>query len=136
MADAALLALSDFETGRWGKKYNAITPLWWRPREQVTPFFAQPPEIRRPIYSGRAAPSGGQQNRAAQVNQSLRDWRSQGSQRGSSRNWNLDRIDWQEDLSGSQRPIWIFALGQIFLILYVIHTQNQRITSQHAEFWY
>ena len=45
MGDAALLALSDFETGRWGKKYNAITPLWWRPREQVTPFFALPPEI-------------------------------------------------------------------------------------------
>jgi putative transposase len=50
-ADAALVALDDFEAGPWGKKYPAIAPLWRRQWDQVIPFFAFPQEVRRIIYT-------------------------------------------------------------------------------------
>ena len=56
-ADAALLALADFEAGPWGRKYAAIAPLWRRQWEQVIPFFAFPPEVRRIIYTTNAIES-------------------------------------------------------------------------------
>jgi putative transposase len=56
-ADAALLALDDFEAGPWGKKYPAITPLWRRQWDQVIPFFAFPEEVRRIIYTTNAIES-------------------------------------------------------------------------------
>ena len=56
-ADAALVALGDFESGPWGKKYPAIAPLWRRQWEQVIPFFAFPPEVRRIIYTTNAIES-------------------------------------------------------------------------------
>ena len=56
-ADAALLALDDFEAGAWGKKYPAIAPLWRRQWDQVIPFFAFPAELRRIIYTINAIES-------------------------------------------------------------------------------
>jgi putative transposase len=56
-ADAALVALEGFEAGPWGKKYPAIAPLWRRQWEQVIPFFAFPPEVRRIIYTTNAIES-------------------------------------------------------------------------------
>jgi putative transposase len=56
-ADAALAALDGFEAGPWGKKYTAIAPLWRRQWEQVIPFFAFPPEVRRIIYTTNAIES-------------------------------------------------------------------------------
>jgi putative transposase len=56
-ADAALLALDAFEAGPWGRKYAAIAPLWRRQWEQVIPFFAFPPEVRRIIYTTNAIES-------------------------------------------------------------------------------
>ncbi len=56
-ADAALLALDDFEAGPWGKKYPAIAPLWRRQWDQVIPFFAFPAEVRRIIYTTNAIES-------------------------------------------------------------------------------
>jgi putative transposase len=56
-ADAALLALDDFEAGPWGKKYPAIVPIWRRQWEQVIPFFAFPPDVRRIIYTTNAIES-------------------------------------------------------------------------------
>jgi putative transposase len=56
-ADAALLALEDFEAGPWGKKYPAIAPLWRRQWDQVIPFFAFPAEVRRIIYTTNAIES-------------------------------------------------------------------------------
>jgi putative transposase len=56
-ADAALLALGDFEAGEWGRKYPAIAPLWRRQWAQVIPFFAFPPEIRRILYTTNAIES-------------------------------------------------------------------------------
>lgn len=56
-ADAALVALDDFEAGAWGKKYPAIAPLWRRQWDQVIPFFAFPAEVRRIIYTTNAIES-------------------------------------------------------------------------------
>jgi putative transposase len=56
-ADAALIALAEFEAGPWGSKYPAIAPLWRRQWEQVIPFFAFPPEVRRIIYTTNAIES-------------------------------------------------------------------------------
>jgi putative transposase len=56
-ADAARLALDAFEAGPWGRKYAAIAPLWRRQWEQVIPFFAFPPEVRRIIYTTNAIES-------------------------------------------------------------------------------
>jgi putative transposase len=56
-ADAALLALDAFEAGPWGQKYAAIAPLWRRQWEQVIPFFAFPPEVRRILYTTNAIES-------------------------------------------------------------------------------
>jgi putative transposase len=56
-ADAALLALDDFEAGPWGKKYPAIAPLWRRQWDQVIPFFAFPADVRRIIYTTNAIES-------------------------------------------------------------------------------
>jgi putative transposase len=56
-ADAALLALDAFEAGPWGQKYAAIAPLWRRQWDQVIPFFAFPPEVRRIIYTTNAIES-------------------------------------------------------------------------------
>lgn len=56
-ADAALVALEDFEAGAWGKKYPAIAPLWRRQWDQVIPFLAFPAEVRRIIYTTNAIES-------------------------------------------------------------------------------
>jgi putative transposase len=56
-AEAAAAALDAFEAGPWGKKYPAIAPAWRRQWEQVIPFFAFPPEVRRIIYTTNAIES-------------------------------------------------------------------------------
>jgi putative transposase len=41
----------------WDRKYPTISLLWQRHWEQITPFFAFPPEIRRVIYTTNAVES-------------------------------------------------------------------------------
>jgi putative transposase len=55
--EAALAALDAFEIGPWGRKYPAIAPAWRRQWQQVVPFFAFPPEVRRIIYTTNAIES-------------------------------------------------------------------------------
>jgi hypothetical protein len=50
-AEVARETLDDFADGPWGRKYPAIAPAWRRQWEQVIPFFAYPPEVRRIIYT-------------------------------------------------------------------------------------
>lgn len=50
-AEAAAIALNDFEEGPWGRKFPAITAAWRRQWTQVIPFFAYPPDVRRMIYT-------------------------------------------------------------------------------------
>ena len=49
-AEIAELRLDEFETS-WGKKYPAIAPAWRRAWNEVVPFFAYPPQIRKMIYT-------------------------------------------------------------------------------------
>jgi putative transposase len=53
-AEAGLAALEAFEAGPWGQKYPAIAQSWRRHWDQVIPFFAFSPPIRRIIYTTNA----------------------------------------------------------------------------------
>jgi len=53
-ADAALIALDEFEAGPWGEKYPAIAPGWRRNWDLIIPFFAFPESVRRIIYTTNA----------------------------------------------------------------------------------
>jgi transposase-like protein len=50
-AEAAREALEDFASSAWGEKYPTIVQSWRRAWENVIPFFAFPPEVRRVIYT-------------------------------------------------------------------------------------
>jgi putative transposase len=54
--DAATDALAAFDDA-WGKRYPGITRMWTDAWEQVVPFLAFPPEIRRVIYTTNAIES-------------------------------------------------------------------------------
>jgi len=56
-AEAAARRLSEFENGPWGKKFPMIVASWRRNWEQVIPFFAYGPEIRKMIYTTNAIES-------------------------------------------------------------------------------
>lgn len=56
-AEAAAQRLSEFENGPWGKKFPMIAASWKRNWEQVIPFFAYSPEIRKMIYTTNAIES-------------------------------------------------------------------------------
>ena len=56
-ADAAATALDEFEQGPWGQKYPPVVASWRRKWEQVVPFFAFSPEVRRIIYTTNAIES-------------------------------------------------------------------------------
>lgn len=53
-ADSAELAkqrLEEFDQSPWGRKYPAIAQSWRRNWEQVIPFFAFAPEVRKIVYT-------------------------------------------------------------------------------------
>ena len=56
-ADAAAAELDAFGDGPWGEKYPAVTASWRRRWEEVVPFFAFSPEVRRIIYTTNAIES-------------------------------------------------------------------------------
>ena len=56
-AAAAQHALTTFAASPWGRKYLPIAALWQRHWDQVIPFFAYPPEIRRVLYTTNAIES-------------------------------------------------------------------------------
>lgn len=64
-AEAAKQRLDDFEATPWARKYPAIAQSWRRNWEQVIPFFAFPPEVRRIIYTTNAIESLNSQVRKA-----------------------------------------------------------------------
>jgi len=47
-------ALDAFEEGPWGQKYSPIVASWRRKWEQVIPFFAFSPEVRKMLYTTNA----------------------------------------------------------------------------------
>lgn len=56
-AAAAEAALTAFADGPWGAKYATIVKSWRTAWEQVIPFFAFPPEVRRIVYTTNAIES-------------------------------------------------------------------------------
>jgi len=56
-AEAAAVALGEFEDGPLGRKYPAIAAAWRRNWSEVIPFFAYPPDVRRIIYTTNAIES-------------------------------------------------------------------------------
>lgn len=56
-AEAALAALDAFADSEWGRKFPTVVGAWRRAWDQVIPFFAFPPEIRRVIYTTNAIES-------------------------------------------------------------------------------
>ncbi len=56
-AEAAEAALADFTEGEWGQRFPTVAAAWRRAWEQVIPFFAFPPEVRRVIYTTNAIES-------------------------------------------------------------------------------
>ena len=56
-ADTAATALQSFAESDWGKKFPTVTAMWQRQWEQVIPFFAYPPEVRKIIYTTNAIES-------------------------------------------------------------------------------
>jgi putative transposase len=56
-AEAAAAELNAFEQGPWGEKYPAVTDSWRRRWEEVIPFFAFSPEVRKIIYTTNAIES-------------------------------------------------------------------------------
>ena len=56
-AEAAEAALADFADGEWGQRFPTVAAAWRRAWEEVIPFFAFPPEVRRVIYTTNAIES-------------------------------------------------------------------------------
>ena len=56
-AEAAEAALEAFAEGEWGQRFPTIAVAWQRVWEQVIPFFAFPPDVRRVIYTTNAIES-------------------------------------------------------------------------------
>src|ERR671912_1510941 len=53
-AEAGQMALEEFATSAWGRKYEVIAASWRRNWTAVIPFFAFPEEVRRIIYTTNA----------------------------------------------------------------------------------
>jgi transposase-like protein len=49
--------LEEFAVGPWGQRYPVVVASWTRNWEQVIPFFAYPPEVRKIIYTTNAIES-------------------------------------------------------------------------------
>ena len=56
-AELAKQRLEDFEASSWGSKYPVIAQSWRRNWEQVIPFFAFAPQVRKIIYTTNAIES-------------------------------------------------------------------------------
>ena len=56
-AEAAALALDEFEASAWGQRFPTVVAAWRRAWDRVIPFFAFPPAVRKLIYTTNAIES-------------------------------------------------------------------------------
>ena len=56
-AEAAAAELERFEAGPYGKRFAAVADIWRRRWEEIIPFFAFSPEVRRILYTTNAIES-------------------------------------------------------------------------------
>jgi transposase-like protein len=50
-AEAVEAALKEFAASEWGDKFPTIVQSWRRAWQNIIPFFAFPPDVRRMIYT-------------------------------------------------------------------------------------
>lgn len=92
--ESAQEALEDFTSSPWGQKYPTVVQSWKRAWEQVIPFFAFPPEVRRIIVSARSSTACPADVRSAGVCRFLNRWRATCRSKkhvpsGSTSGWNI-----------------------------------------------
>ena len=56
-AEAAAVALDEFEASAWGQRFPTVVAAWRRAWDRVIPFFAFPPAVRKLIYTTNAIES-------------------------------------------------------------------------------
>ena len=56
-AEAAAMALDEFEASAWGQRFPTVVAAWRRAWDRVLPFFAFPPAVRKLIYTTNAIES-------------------------------------------------------------------------------
>ena len=56
-AEAAAIALDEFEASAWGQRFPTVVAAWRRAWDRVIPFFAFPPAVRKLIYTTNAIES-------------------------------------------------------------------------------
>ena len=56
-AEAAAIALDEFEASAWGTRFPTVVAAWRRAWDRVIPFFAFPPAVRKLIYTTNAIES-------------------------------------------------------------------------------
>ncbi|NDE94590.1 MAG: IS256 family transposase, partial [Betaproteobacteria bacterium] len=56
-AEAAAMALDEFEASAWGQRFPTVVAAWRRAWDRVIPFFAFPPAVRKLIYTTNAIES-------------------------------------------------------------------------------
>lgn len=56
-AEVALAELDAFERGPWGQKFPTVVAAWRRAWDNVIPFFAFPPAVRKVVYTTNAIES-------------------------------------------------------------------------------
>jgi putative transposase len=71
-AEAAARALDEFAQSDWGLKFPTVAAMWQRQWEQVIPFFAYPPEVRKIIYAPKEVPLGDTTNAIESLRMQLR----------------------------------------------------------------
>ncbi|MGC0155796.1 transposase, partial [Chromobacterium vaccinii] len=49
--------IDEFADSDWGRRFPTVAAMWRRQWEQVIPFFAYPPEVRKIIYTTNAIES-------------------------------------------------------------------------------
>jgi transposase-like protein len=83
IADAAL-RLDEF-AAKWDASYPTISQMWRRNWDHLTPFFADPADIRKVIYTTNAVESSRRRYRAPRRS----SYRGIARRRSESREWRL-----------------------------------------------
>ncbi len=100
--EAAQAELDNFEKSEWGQKFPTIVQMWRRQWQQLIPFFAYPPEVRKIIYTTNAIESLHMQLRKIVKNRghfpnehAAKKWRFL-ALRHIEKNWKMPPFSWKQ----------------------------------------
>jgi transposase-like protein len=108
-AQSAATALEAFAQSEWGQKFPTGATLWQRQWEQVIPFFACPPAVRKIVYTTNAIESMHMQLRKIVKNRGHLPSDEAASKllylalRNIEKNWKMPPITWKQ--AANQFPI-------------------------------